>query len=287
MKRILILAGTVLAALLATPAIAGATYIPGPAPVPNVVYGTSDPSSQVMDIYPAATPGAPIVILVHGGGWVRIDKRSLDSESMDLNAQGFAVFNLNYRLAATPGSAFPNQVNDVELATQWAMANAAAYNADPTDVTLIGGSAGGQLVGMAAEQLNAARKGTVQAVVTLSAATDFGGMVNDLAVGHINPVIVNMSSFALGCNLTVCPSATLAQWSPAQNVTASNCPANWLVIQSAHDAIMPADQPIAMTSALQQHGCAVTQDIIAGNDHSFNYWSVVEPAVSGFVASQP
>jgi len=45
--------------------------------------------------------------------------------------------------------------------------------------SLFGGSAGGQLVGMAAEQLNTTASGTVKAVVDLSGPSDFVGLAQD------------------------------------------------------------------------------------------------------------
>ena len=129
---------------------------------------------QTVTVYRAKTNGSPLVILVHGGGWdssTNVDY--LPKEAADLQAAGFAVFDVNYDTMPRTYGAFPLEIDDVVDATIWAMAHATSYGASPTNVEMIGGSAGGQLVAMAAKDLNASHSGTVRAIVTLSGALDF------------------------------------------------------------------------------------------------------------------
>jgi acetyl esterase/lipase len=258
-----------------------------PAPVLGVAYATGSPG-EVMDIYPSASPGSPLVVLMHGGGWRNNSQKSLTSESKMLQKQGFAVFNVNYPLDSSTVPAFPMQVGDMVVAIEWAIANAATYNADPGDVTVIGGSAGGQLAGMAAEQLNDVRSGTVAGVVTLSGATDFPALFEDLQNKHLRTPLPRDIQQALGCSVTAetCTSALAEQWSPSANVTSSNCPpSGWLIFNSEAE-LMPLDQLQDMAGALAREGCQVFTSVVSGRAHSFEYWRKVESAVVGFIDSE-
>ena len=112
----------------------------------------------------------PAAIIVHGGGWVRGDKK-IDVAPLfkPLSDAGIAWFSINYRLANDP-LLFGLAINDVEAAIRFVKENAAEYRIDPDRIALIGESAGGQLAAMAA--LNNAPGTSVKAVVGLYAPTD-------------------------------------------------------------------------------------------------------------------
>jgi len=279
--------------------VAGATpgggVVPGPttrlepvvarrntASVRDVIYADYAPGLEVLDIWPAANSDSPIVILVHGGGWYEYDKSSLDPEAKYLNSQGFSVFNIDYRLATETSTAFPMEVEDVELATRWALKRAREYNGNVEDVVLIGASAGGQLVGLAAEEMDAVSRNTVNAVATLSAPTDFVSLAQDQDAGKLSPTIIGDAFIALGCNLSACTDALETQWSPAKQVTTSNCPRSWLIINSESE-LVPIDQLTSMTSALKHHQCKVKRDILRGKLHAMDYWNTVKTTVAAFV----
>ncbi|MCW3069602.1 MAG: esterase/lipase, partial [Solirubrobacterales bacterium] len=116
--------------------------------------------AQQVNVFDSGTPNSPIVVLVHGGGWrIQYTLSRFASESMALQQQGFTVFDINYRQDSERRPAFPVEPEDVMLATRWAIDNAASFHGDPRSVFLLGGSAGGQLAGIAAEQMNAASPG--------------------------------------------------------------------------------------------------------------------------------
>lgn len=104
------------------------------------------------DLYrPAGDAPLPIVIVIHGGGFMFGDK---DMEhytriSREVAAGGYVVFNVNYRLIQN-GGIFPESVKDVKCAVRWARANAALIGGDPARIGAIGGSAGGYLATMLA-----------------------------------------------------------------------------------------------------------------------------------------
>ena len=82
----------------------------------DIVYG-EDKVWQSLDVYrPKATnieEKLPVIVSVHGGGWVYGDKEGYQYYCMSLAQRGFAVVNFSYRLA--PESKFPASIIDTNL----------------------------------------------------------------------------------------------------------------------------------------------------------------------------
>ena len=89
--------------------------------------------------------GAPVLMFVHGGGFVMGDKTTEGSPFYD-NIGGFAVdegwvgVTMTYRLA--PGNRWPSGGEDVGLAVDWLRENIAQYGGDPERIFVMGQSAG-------------------------------------------------------------------------------------------------------------------------------------------------
>jgi acetyl esterase/lipase len=256
----------------------------------NLHYGAGE--LQTLDVYPGAQPNAPLVVLVHGGGWMGGDKGSdpPKPQAEKLKAQGFAVFNVDYRMdegGAVPG--FPKEVEDVESAVRWAIEHAVEYNANPNRVALVGGSAGAHLVSMAAIGLNAT-PGTVRGVVTLSGAFDLLKVLEDerAKVEKIPGVWGPDLRKALQCaNVAACEAggkeATAALYSPSRHVNSSNKPSKFLIFNSEGEETTSKDQPLLMKTALEAAGCPVAYTEVAGTGHSFTYWAAVETQIYAFI----
>jgi acetyl esterase/lipase len=254
----------------------------------GVHYGPSD--EQVMDIYPAAAANAPLVMLVHGGGWHIADKSVNTEQAEQLNAHGFTVFNINYRLAKNWAKvgAFPTEVSDTEAATIFAIEHSAMYDANPKNVFMIGGSASGQLVAMATFELNAAKAKTIRGVVTLSGAFDIPKLFADAWSGNYQEYwMTNSLPIAFVCKLdTTCHErsyqAEAAAESPSMHVNPSALPEKWLMVNSENEQ-MPIDQPRAMRAGLEAVGFVPTYKILRGRYHAFAYWKRVEDEVYAFI----
>jgi acetyl esterase/lipase len=283
--RVALLIAAVSLVILAVPSAALAVT----PPILNVAYGAGE--KQVTDIYPATNPGAATVVMVHGGGWTTNDKKVTKLESESLQKAGFLVFNINYRLDTKTVQAFPMEVEDVESATHYAIAHAGEHNGNASKLVYVGGSAGGQLVGSAAEALNQAVPGTVKAVVTLSGAFDFPLLLQADREGKLNKNFSKNVPQALGCSLeTTCKTAEkeawAVQWSPARQVTSTNCASGGWLIFNSQEELMPLNQPTAMKTALETNGCGVKETIVPGKEHAFYYWRAVKPSVISFIQSQ-
>ena len=87
----------------------------------------------------------PVIVSVHGGGYVYGNTKVYQFYCASLAERGFAVVNYNYRLA--PKYKFPAPLEDLDLVLHW-MASKDCYDKYPVDVQnvfIVGDSAGGQI----------------------------------------------------------------------------------------------------------------------------------------------
>jgi len=146
----------------------------------------SGSSAQKLDLYIPTTGGGPfpVVIMVHGGGFMFGDKA--DGAGLtgvdQLLAAGYAVASINYRLSGE--AQYPAQIFDAKASVRFLRVNAAKYNLNPDKFGAWGASAGGNLVSLlgstcgvaeleGAELGNADQSSCVQAVVDWFGPIDF------------------------------------------------------------------------------------------------------------------
>lgn len=113
----------------------------------DIKYGDNE-KWQCLDVYrPKDKTGTlPVIVSVHGGGWVYGDKERYQFYCMDLAARGFVVVNFTYRLA--PEYKFPSQIEDICLVFNWVLNNASAYGIDTDNIFAVGDSAGAHQLGI-------------------------------------------------------------------------------------------------------------------------------------------
>lgn len=112
----------------------------------DIRYGTEDDKLQMLDVYrPKGISGKlPVIMSVHGGGWVYGDKEVYQFYCMSLAQRGFAVVNYSYRLA--PEYKFPASLEDTCTVGAWMLTNAETYGFDMEHVYGVGDSAGGHML---------------------------------------------------------------------------------------------------------------------------------------------
>jgi acetyl esterase/lipase len=112
---------------------------------PNITYFTGNNYEAKLDVYrpKEAKSPTPVVMLIHGGGWVAGEKQHNPLEGLPYMEMGFAVVNVEYRLAKV--SLAPAAVEDCLCALRWIGRNAQQYNLDLSKIITSGGSAGGHL----------------------------------------------------------------------------------------------------------------------------------------------
>ncbi len=111
--------------------------------ISNVSYIPDENPEHTLDIY-YCNDGLkkPVLIDIHGGGFISHDKNA-DSVFANVMAQkGFAVFSLNYRLAYPEYNVF-DQTEDIDKATRWIVKYASSYEGDNKKLYLAGHSSGG------------------------------------------------------------------------------------------------------------------------------------------------
>lgn len=116
--------------------------------VKDIVYGR-DPEYQSLDIYRPKNrknTKLPVIISVHGGGWIYGDKERYAFYCMSLARQGFAVVNFSYRLA--PEYKFPACMEDMNQVCAWVMKHGEKYELDIHHIFAVGDSAGANILSL-------------------------------------------------------------------------------------------------------------------------------------------
>ena len=106
-----------------------------------------------MDIYSSAKNKGhrarrPVVLYVHGGTWVAGKRTQCPALLEALAQDGTPVFALDYCLV--PHVTLSVIVADIKKGIDWVKSECAAYGGDPTQLIIMGGSAGGHLAALAA-----------------------------------------------------------------------------------------------------------------------------------------
>ncbi len=234
----------------------------------DVEYAQSAGLSLRFDASIPAVNSAPVpaAIIVHGGGWVRGDRRSnVEPLFKPLADAGFAWFSISYTLAANPimiGSA----VSDVEAAISFIRSHAAEYRIDPERIFLVGESAGGQLAAMAA--LGTAAGTHVKALVAIYTPTDL------VALARTSTLIPDGVRRQInGTPFEKLILARLGQLSPILAVRKDMPPV--LFIHGDADQVVPIDQSQAMCARMKVVGASCQLFTVPGGGHGIRWWESV------------
>ncbi len=113
--------------------------------IANITYGVMNNYPLKLDVYRPrdAKSSTPVVVFIHGGGWVAGDKEGAATYLLPYLEMGWAAVNVEYRLAKV--SLAPAAVEDCRCALHWVGRNAGKYKFDIKKVVVTGGSAGGHL----------------------------------------------------------------------------------------------------------------------------------------------
>jgi para-nitrobenzyl esterase len=96
--------------------------------------------------------GAPVMVFLHGGGFVAGSNRAAYYDGSAFARDGVVLVTVNYRLGIAgfldlPGAPANRGLLDAVAALRWVRENIAAFGGDPENVTLFGQSAGATIVG--------------------------------------------------------------------------------------------------------------------------------------------
>src|SRR5882762_11514579 len=99
----------------------------------------------------------PVVVYLHGGGWVAGSPRTHRKLGMQFAEAGFLTINVDYRLA--PEHPFPAGFDDCTFAAKWSVENAKRWNGDANRMAIGGDSAGGNLTAATVSSLAGQKSG--------------------------------------------------------------------------------------------------------------------------------
>jgi acetyl esterase len=118
----------------------------------DVVYAKPGVKPLQYDVYsPKGARNLPLIVIIHGGGWVANDEDIMRGLARELTKGGkFVVFSIDYRWADkedgdATGTTMANIIEDVFGGIAHVMEHAKKYGGDPTRVGVTGDSAGGHL----------------------------------------------------------------------------------------------------------------------------------------------
>jgi len=117
--------------------------------IPNLVY--EEESGALLDIYVPedADDSMPVILWIHGGGYVGGSKDSRKDYAMTLAYEGYVVANMDYALA--PQQLYPGPIFQANAALDYLQQHAADFGGDMSRIFIGGDSAGAQI----ASQLSA------------------------------------------------------------------------------------------------------------------------------------
>jgi acetyl esterase/lipase len=225
----------------------------------NLPYGDSLAGDKgrrnLLDITRPREPGKgrPVLLQIHGGGWVFGDKEQQGQPLMHhLASRGWVCFASNYRLS--PQATFPDQIVDVKRAIAWIREHAEEFGADPDFICITGGSAGGHLAALAALSPNdpAYQPGFEEADTRLSGCVPFYGVYDFLDRQGIRRG-AEMTPFLEGRVLKVSPEANRELWENASPITRVSADAPpFLVIHGSHDSLVFVEEARHFVSSLRE-----------------------------------
>ena len=256
-------------------------FAPKPAPVAasgeltfsqrlqDVTYCTNDSIELKMDVYSPWKPAgpSPVIMFVHGGGWVAGTKTGTPGMSyfLDLARRGYTTFSIDYRLA--PTYTFPANIIDVKCAVRHIRANAAEYNIDPNRIGAWGASAGGHLVALLGTSDASAGWDVGQypdQSSRVNVVVDMYG-IHDLTTEYVVGNIRGLDRMAFGATSPTDPILVTA--SPVSHITPDDPP--FLLLHGDMDPTIPVTQSQIFHDRLVTGGVSSVYVVVHNAGHGF------------------
>jgi acetyl esterase/lipase len=245
----------------------------------NVEYGESLPGDKggrnLLDLVVPreAKKGdrRPVLLQVHGGGWIIGDKREQAKPLMThLASRGWICVAINYRLS--PKATMPDHIVDVKRSIAWIRKNIEEHGGDPDFLCITGGSAGGHLSSLAALTANDPRfqPGFEEVDTRIDGCVPFYGVFDFLDRAGDRP-LGKMSDF-LGPIVFKCkPEDNPELWESVSPITRVHSDAPpFFVIQGSHDTLVFAEEAVTFVAALREKSAEVVLHAeLYGAQHAF------------------
>ena len=208
----------------------------------NIQYGNE--SDQVFDLYlpSARTLNTKVLILIHGGGWTSGDKTDMDTfkEFIIQQVPGYAVVNMNYRLADDNNQPYPMQINDITSVVNFLRSNQ-ENSIISEDIGFIGISAGAHLSLLWSYAFDTENK--VDMVCSVVGPTNF----TDTA--YLNNTDPDLQEI-INTFVTDTTTEFLEEVSPFHKASLTSPPT--ILFYGGQDPLIPATQGTAMRDKLEE-----------------------------------
>lgn len=255
--------------------------------VSNLVYKEVEGRALHLDLYvpEQATQALPVVVWVHGGGWVKGSKDGCPARW--LATHGFAVVSVQYRLATE--AQWPSQIEDCRDAVRWVRRHAREYGFREDHIGAWGSSAGGHLVALMGT-LDLPEKeevsGAVQAVCDWFGPSDLLTMpANTPGPSRTEEALANSNGAKL-LGATVYKVPELARQASAfHQASAGDAP--FLILHGDADPMVPLEQSARLHEALEKAGVPSQYIVVKEAGHGgpqFNTPEVQKVMVDFFTA---
>lgn len=220
-----------------------------------------------LDLFHPGTANAPVIVYIHGGGWISGDRTTYADEAEWATQQGFAAVVFDYRLA--PLYPFPAAVLDARSAIGFLRENAARFDIDPRRIACFGNSAGGHLAtmcGVCTTGLDGSEPfAPVQAVVDVCG-------ISDIRNPDVTQFPISMSfveQFMGGAYAGREEAYALA--SPIAHINGACCP--FLILHGTEDDVVPTEQSRSLAARLIEVGGRADLVELEGEGHSFSFYA--------------
>ena len=264
--------------------------------VTDLDYAGTDNPRQKLDLYLPETPVGegllPVIVFIHGGGWMNGDKTSGSGKVAPFVASGkFAGASIGYRLSAE--AQWPAQIHDCKAAIRWIKAHAAEYGLDPERIAVWGTSAGGHLVAMlgvshGVKELEGETGAHLDQTGKVKCVVDFFGPTEMLTLGRQKSNVELNSpdspeSKLIGGPIQDYPDKAKSA-SPIEHVTADDAPT--LIVHGTVDLLVPLPQSVDFEKRLEAVGVPVTLMTVEGGGHGQGFGKAVDVMVKVYLEKQ-
>ena len=163
----------------------------------NLHYG--DGANELLDIYPATQPSAPVMVYLHGGDWRALSKEDSGFAAPAFVAKGAMFVVLDFTLV--PHTTLPAMGAQVLHALLWLQTHVAAHGGDPQRIHIAGHSSGANLVG---QLLMNAPAGLIKSAVFIS------------GLGDLEPVRLSFRNKKLNLSADLAAQVSLLKHQPGR-----------------------------------------------------------------------
>ena len=113
----------------------------------DLFYTEAKDKLQSLDVYsPPEGKDHPVIVWIHGGGWSKGDKASLQQKPQAFVDKGFVLVSVNYRLV--PAVTVKDIMADLAKSVRWVREHATEHRGDPDSLIIMGHSAGAHLAAL-------------------------------------------------------------------------------------------------------------------------------------------